>query len=169
ALVISLSASGRTRLALASVVVILPCSNNDVARFANINRSCAGDPPRRVPLVGVGIGSPRSASQPQDHLQLLRLCVVLAVVVASVRKARRGLRTPGLACTSTTVGGGSSRGVESRRAVLQRQAETGELHLHLVYRLSAEVTDVEQVGLTPGHQLANRVDSLTLQAVVRPH
>src|SRR5690606_22834765 len=102
-------------------------------------------------------------------LQLLRLCVVLAIVVASVRKARRGLRTPGLACTSTTVGGGSSRGVESRRAVLQRQAETGELHLHLVYRLSAEVTDVEQVGLTPGHQLANRVDSLTLQAVVRPH
>src|SRR3954453_11341351 len=44
--VTSFSASGRSRFALASVVVIRPCSNSDVARLASISRSCAGDPPR---------------------------------------------------------------------------------------------------------------------------
>src|ERR1700710_2620336 len=52
--VTSFSAYGRSRLALASVVVIRPCSNSEVARLASISRWCAGDPPRRGPLAGVG-------------------------------------------------------------------------------------------------------------------
>src|SRR5690349_13470089 len=55
ALVISFSASGRRRLALASVVVIRPFWNSAVARFARISRSWDGLPPRRAPLVGLGI------------------------------------------------------------------------------------------------------------------
>src|ERR671921_156105 len=53
--VTSFSASGRSRFAFAWVVVIRPCSNSDGARLASISRSCAGDPPRRGPLVGVGM------------------------------------------------------------------------------------------------------------------
>src|SRR3712207_9146492 len=53
--VTSFSARGRSRLAFAAVVVIRPCSNSDVARLASISRSCAGEPPRRGPLVGVGM------------------------------------------------------------------------------------------------------------------
>src|SRR3954452_25376635 len=53
--VTSFSASGRSRFALVSVVVIRPCSNSEVARLASISRSCEGDPPRRGPLVGVGM------------------------------------------------------------------------------------------------------------------
>src|SRR4051812_12820680 len=53
--VTSFSAYGRSRLALASVVVIRPCSNSEVARLASISRSCDGEPPRRGPLVGVGM------------------------------------------------------------------------------------------------------------------
>src|SRR3954447_25379977 len=53
--VTSFSANGRSRFAFASVVVIRPCSNSDVAKLASISRSCEGDPPRRGPLVGVGM------------------------------------------------------------------------------------------------------------------
>ena len=53
--VIRRSASGRSRFALASVVVIRLCSNRLVARLARISRSCAGPPPRRGPFVGVGM------------------------------------------------------------------------------------------------------------------
>src|SRR5512133_1015454 len=53
--VTSFSARGRRRFALVSVVVIRPCSNSEVARLASISRSCEGDPPRRGPLVGVGM------------------------------------------------------------------------------------------------------------------
>src|SRR5688500_20398749 len=49
------SAYGRRRLALASVVVIRPCSNSCVARLASMSRSCAGLPPMRGPLLGVGM------------------------------------------------------------------------------------------------------------------
>src|SRR5690349_24509453 len=49
------SASGCRRLAFDAVVVIAPCSNSDVARLLRISFSCAGLPPRRDPLVGVGI------------------------------------------------------------------------------------------------------------------
>src|SRR5918996_321037 len=56
-LVTSFSASGRSRRALASVVVILPCSNSWVARLARMIFWCAGLPPRRAPFVGVGMFS----------------------------------------------------------------------------------------------------------------
>src|SRR6185436_16950160 len=92
AFVISRSASGRSRLALVSVVWIRPCLNSEVARLASINRSCAGLPPRRGPLVGVGISSapmafrtqkpaPVSEPAPAWQLQLLGLAVVVGVVV----------------------------------------------------------------------------------------
>src|SRR3954465_2826609 len=57
ALVISFSATGRSTRALASVVVILPCSNSAVARFETISRWWAGLPPRRAPFLGGGIAS----------------------------------------------------------------------------------------------------------------
>jgi MFS family permease len=47
-----------TSYIVASVVVMRPCSNNAVARLATMSRSCAGPPPRRGPLVGVGMTSP---------------------------------------------------------------------------------------------------------------
>src|SRR5688500_17539801 len=53
--VTSFSASGRSRFAFASVVVIRPCSNSEVARPASISFSCAGPAPRRGPFVGVGM------------------------------------------------------------------------------------------------------------------
>src|SRR5690606_12652095 len=82
ALVISRSASGRSRLALASVVVIRPWRNSAVARLARIRRSCAGLPPNRRPFGGVGIA-----------LLLLRL----AGPVASLRVGPAGLQLLGLA------------------------------------------------------------------------
>src|SRR5687768_3485737 len=91
------SASGRSRFALVSVVWIRPCLNSDVARFASISRSCAGLPPRRGPLVGVGISAPQllfpapggpggkhaaGRAEPQAaSLELLGLSVVIGVVV----------------------------------------------------------------------------------------
>src|SRR3954467_12722616 len=83
--VTSFSASGRSRFAFASVVVIRPCSNSEVARLASISRSCAGDPPRgggggppprRGPLVGVGMSVlPQAAGR----------CMPAASVVLLVR------------------------------------------------------------------------------------
>src|SRR3954451_22151667 len=55
ALVMSFSATGRSTRALASVVVIRPCSNSAVARFETIRRWWDGLPPRRAPFLGVGI------------------------------------------------------------------------------------------------------------------
>src|SRR5699024_9061285 len=55
ALVMRRSACGRSRFALVSVVVIALWRNSSVARPAMIIRSCAGDPPSRVPLVGAGM------------------------------------------------------------------------------------------------------------------
>ena len=49
------SANGRRRLALVSVVWMRPWVNRAVARFASIKRSWAAPPPRRGPLVGLGI------------------------------------------------------------------------------------------------------------------
>src|SRR6188768_184578 len=49
------SATGRRRLAFVSVVLMLLCVNRAAARFASMRRSWAGPPPRRGPLVGVGI------------------------------------------------------------------------------------------------------------------
>src|SRR5882757_8169255 len=75
--VIRRSASGRSRLAFVSVVVIRPCLNSDVARLASISFWWAGLPPRRGPLVGVGIGAPRRGAASE----LLGLAVVVGVVV----------------------------------------------------------------------------------------
>src|SRR4051794_28498535 len=135
--VISRSASGRSRLAFASVVVIRSCSNSDVARLASISRSCAGPAPSRGPLVGVGMWAPsryslevsrRAGSSwnrgaPAERfrgvLQLLGLGVVglVAEVVGEVVRA-------------VTVDGGRQR--EPGRAVLEREPQAGQLHLDLV-------------------------------------
>jgi len=53
--VIRRSATGRRRLAFVSVVWMLLCVNSAAARFASSRRSCAGPPPRRGPLVGLGM------------------------------------------------------------------------------------------------------------------
>src|SRR5919198_655451 len=92
-------------------------------------------------------------------LQLLRLRVVLAIIVAGI--ADTAVR-PALA---RVVRGGGRR-VEPGRAVLQREAEADELHLDLVDRLGAEVADVQQVRLAAGDELTHGVDALALEAVV---
>src|SRR5690348_9582005 len=121
----SCSASGRSRLAFVSVVVMRPCLNSDVARFASISRSCAGLPPRRGPLVGVGIvGTPLIQ---QLVLKLLGLAVVVGVVV----NLGEGVHDVGR--------------VERRRGVLETQAHPGELHLDLVDRLLTEIPYIEEV------------------------
>src|SRR4051794_16675432 len=88
--VTSFSASGRSRLALVSVVVIRPCSNSDVARLASISRSCEGDPPRRGPLVGVGM-----SVLPQAAGRSVPGCIIRGAVVASVWLPGRRRRTAG--------------------------------------------------------------------------
>src|SRR6201999_1904017 len=93
--------------------------------------------------------------------ELLRLCVVVAVVVTAVQV---GVDTPAVGRVVRCRG----RRVEPGRAVLQGQTEADELHLDLVDRLGTEVADVEQVGLAARDQLADGVDALALQAVVRP-
>src|SRR5918994_2178373 len=55
AFVISFSASGRSALALASVVTIASAANSDAARLAIIRRWWAASPPKRLDLRGVGI------------------------------------------------------------------------------------------------------------------
>ena len=52
---INFSAYGRSARAFVSVVLIRPCSNSEVARLASIAFWCEDDPPRRGPLVGLGI------------------------------------------------------------------------------------------------------------------
>src|SRR5258707_10084919 len=81
--VIRRSAPGRSLRARASVVVILPCSNSAVARFASMCRWWAGLPPSRRPLVGVGIGTFSLVRVPQrsrEESVLLGLDVTLVVV-----------------------------------------------------------------------------------------
>ncbi|RWA18697.1 hypothetical protein MBRU_05695 [Mycolicibacterium brumae DSM 44177] len=57
ACVISFSAYGRSARAFGSVVVIRPCSNSEVARLASSAFWCEDDPPKRAPLVGLGIAT----------------------------------------------------------------------------------------------------------------
>ena len=57
--------------------------------------------------------------------------------------------------------------VEPGRRVLERQTHVDELLLDFLDRLSAEVPDVEQVLLAAADQLADRVNALALEAVVR--
>src|SRR5690606_7560573 len=143
ALVISCSAYGRRRLALASVVVMRPCSNRAVARFARISRWCEGLPPRRGPLVGVGMSLLLNQCG-QSSSVLLVLGETGVFVVALDDRGR----------------------VEARRAVLETQTELGELGLDLVDRLGAEVADVQQILLAARDELTHGVDALALEAVV---
>src|SRR5215211_6756801 len=57
--------------------------------------------------------------------------------------------------------------IEGGRAVLQRQTKLVQLDLHLVDGLLAKVADVQQIGLRAGDELAHRVHTLALEAVVR--
>src|SRR4051794_12187148 len=187
--VTSFSANGRSRFALASVVVIRPCSNSDVARLASISRSCEGDPPRRGPLVGVGMSVlPQAAGRNGAGLR----SVVLVCVSVAGREARPGGGVPpgrrssellgllvrrvvvlrfavgGAVVDGAVVGVGvvalvvglDRGGDEPGRAVLERQAHGGQLHLDLVDRLRTEVADVEQVGLGTLDQLTDGVHAL---------
>src|SRR5512139_3974775 len=116
----SRSASGRSRLALASVVVIRPCSNSAVARFASMSRSCAGPPPRRGPLVGVGmvVALLEESSSQQDCVSVPVNGSVLLVL--DVRRVLLG-----------AVGVHGAARVEPGRAVLERQTHRGQLRLDL--------------------------------------
>src|SRR5665648_1238073 len=51
----------------------------------------------------------------------------------------------------------------------QREPALGELLLDLVDALLAEIRDVEQLGLGLADQVADGLDSLALEAVVRTH
>src|SRR5438270_440037 len=150
ALLISRSAKGRSRFALASVVVIRPCWNSDVAKLASISRSWAGPPPRRGPLVGVGMSCSLVAAADQAvGLVLFRLgeagvTLVEAVVVVADDGGR----------------------VEPGRAVLEREAHAVQLALDLVDGLRTEVADVHQVRLAARDELTDAVDAFTLEAVV---
>ena len=48
---------GSQRFGLASVVSMASAANSDAARFAIIDFWCEDEPPRLLPLVGVGIGA----------------------------------------------------------------------------------------------------------------
>src|SRR3712207_5535248 len=105
----SCSAKGRSRFAFVSVVLIFPCLNSSMARLAMMSFSCAGLPPRRGPLVGVGICSaPLKWRQPS--LELLGLAVVVGVVVHVAERVH------------------DVRGVERRGGVLQTK-EIGRAHV----------------------------------------
>src|SRR6201996_1075355 len=57
--------------------------------------------------------------------------------------------------------------VESGRGVLEGQAHVDQLLLDFLDGLRAEVPYIEEVLLAAGHELADRVDALALEAVVR--
>src|SRR5690554_423402 len=112
----SCSAYGRRRRALASVVVMRPCSNKLCARLASISRWCAGLPPRRAPFVGVGMSFLQCQFGGASRSVLLVLGEARIVVEV-----------------------GDGRRIEPGRAVLESQAHLDELGLDLVDRLLAEV------------------------------
>src|SRR3954471_8112935 len=96
------------------------CSNSAVARLASISRSCAGPPPRRGPLVGVGTQlSLTTRAGPREIVQAISwgalepfvLGVALVVVVHAVVDDRAR--------------------VEPGGAVLERQAHAVQFRLDL--------------------------------------
>src|ERR1700712_2672304 len=105
---------------------------------------------------------------PALALQLLRLCVVLAVIVARGVRDAVGDAVNTLGPAFAVIAGRGRRRVEPGGAVLEREAEADELELDLVDRLRTEVADVEQVGLAARDQFADGVDTLALEAVVGP-
>src|SRR3954463_9495865 len=159
ALVISRSATGRSTRAFASVVVIRPCSKRLVARLATISFWCEALPPRRAPFLGVGmvvsLVSPGPCQVPGEKVGVGRAGEGSVLLVLDERVVVVVVRRQG------------SLRVEARRAVLERETHLVQLRLDLVDGLGAEVADVEQVLLGAGDQLADGVDALTLQAVVR--
>src|SRR5215218_2023733 len=146
--VTSFSANGRSRFAFASVVVIRPCSNSDVARLASISRSCCGPPPRRGPLVGVGISCSLVFSVFQRRSGICEASksradlVLLGLGEAGVAAVRA------VAVTLVAVVADDGRRVEARRAVLERETHGVQLALDLVDGLGTEVADVHEIGLT---------------------
>src|SRR4051795_11212621 len=170
ALVISFSANGRSTRALASVVVIRPCSKRLVARFATMSLWCAGLPPRRGPFLGVGMVLLDSSGPCQVPGQRgLRAMVRCRWRRLSTARPRRWsvLFVFDEAVVVVVVRRQGSLRVEARGAVLERETHLVQLRLDLVDGLGAEVADVEQVLLRAGDQLTHGVDALALEAVVR--
>src|SRR5437763_1430540 len=150
--VTSFSANGRSRFAFASVVVIRPCSNSEVARLASISRSCAGDPPRRGPLVGVGMSVlPQAAGG---------ACSAASVVVR--RPGRAGgaeLLTFSVAARGAAPDGGVP--------VLDRHGEVGDVGglgragpdldaLGVDVQLAQQAEELDQRGARTGDCIARR-------------
>src|SRR6187200_2872604 len=71
ALVMTFSATGRSALALASVVTMPSAAMSDATRLASISRWWAAEPPKRRPLVGVPGTS--AARAPQGQAPLVQL------------------------------------------------------------------------------------------------
>src|SRR5438034_2255437 len=113
--VIICSANGLTAFALASVVLIRPCSISEPARFAYSALRCAESRPSFLPA--------------------------------------RWWRTAGP--------------LERPFVAAQRQAVRGERLLDFLDRLLAEVRDVRELVLGLDHEVADRLDPHTLEAVVR--
>src|SRR5579872_1356750 len=93
AVVISFSATGRSRRALASVVRMRSSRNSAAASPASISFSWAGPAPSRAPFGGFGISSrPVPLLQPQTHLGqlLLDLFDGLLAEVADVEQVLLG-------------------------------------------------------------------------------
>src|SRR5258705_12617574 len=93
-------------------------------------------------------------------LELFGFGVVLVVV-----QVVAGVAVPGTGCDVVT---GDLGRIKRGRAVLQRQTQLVQLDLHLVDGLLAEVADVQQIGLRAGDELAHRVHTFALEAVIRP-
>ena len=94
AFVISCSASGRSALALASVVLIASCVKSCAASVASISRSCAGPQPSRGPF---GASAPVTPPAVRAELVELALDLVdrLLAEVADVHELRLAASAPG--------------------------------------------------------------------------
>src|SRR6188472_4770736 len=173
ALVISFSATGRSTRALASVVVIRPCSNSWVARLATIRRWWDGLPPRRGPFLGLGMAlsrfSPAVSGTGVDGAYVDRARRDHVVSTGSTDERSVGLVLDERVVVVVAVRREGGRRVEAGRAVLERETHLVQLRLDLVDRLGPEVADVEQVLLRAADELTHGVDALTLEAVVGPH
>src|SRR3954451_6620258 len=176
ALVISFSATGRSTRALASVVVIRPCSNSCVARLDTISRWWAGLPPRRGPFLGLGMALSRfSPAVSGTGVDGTSRVVQLGALVsgAGVRPSCEQARCDDPRRTHLTrkrvmsvrlvfdervvvvvaVRREGGLRVEAGRAVLEGQTHLVQLRLDLVDRLGTEVADVEQVLLRARDEL----------------
>src|SRR5512133_789430 len=157
--VISRSAWGRRRLALASVVRMRPSENRARARLAMSSFSWAGPPPRRGPLVGVGIW----LFLPQGKAELLELLAHLVdrlgAEVADVEQVGLGLgdqladRGDALALQAVV---GADRQVE----LLDRRVQVGPQRAGLLGR-------AERQALAAAGQVGEQADQLAQGAAGR--